>query len=298
MSSRKDDHTMKKRIHSANLLMFCLTAAFFIFSQGFRLCADETSGALKTLYIYGSVSTQPENGKWQTLTKDMTFKGNDWIYVGPNSYIIFSLNGKDTVTVTNESLCAIYPPESPAGDGSRQWKKLYLQHGRMWLSLTTSSNESDQITVLTPTASVTTKGAVMGISKDKDEKLPEEYLVSSGSASVTKNNKTKVLKEKERIIIMASQALPSQPTKVRSFNMSEWEKWNEQKDALLIKGDSEIITKMEPPKASAATSGKTGKTSTSSGQSSGASQSPGTTNSNFDYQQIRDKMKIPPAYKP
>jgi hypothetical protein len=292
---------MNKGISSTIIAVICLTAAFLIIACSTRPAAEESPGSPKIIYMYGNVSTYPENGKWQALTKDTTFKGNDWIYAGPNSYVIFSLNGNDIVTVTNDTLCAVYPPDSSPGGGSRQWKKLYLQYGRMWLSLPESQGDSNQIEVLTPTASVTTKGAVMGVSKDRNEKLPEEYLVSTGSASVTKDKKTIALNEKERVIIMAAQALPSQPTKVRSFNMSEWEKWNLQKDTLMQKGDSKALTTMEPPKTAAAASGSTGKTGTSSsGQSSGsgATQAPSTGGSNFDYQQVRDRIRVPPAYKP
>jgi|GEM_PF-3564256 len=290
---------MNKRISSAIIAVICLTAAFLIPARDMRPCAEEISGPPKILHIYGNVSTYPENGKWQALTKDTTFKGNDWIYAGPNSYVIFSLNGNDIVTVTNDTLCAVYPPDSSPGGGSRQWKKLYLQYGRMWLSLPESQGDSNQIEVLTPTASVTTKGAVMGVSKDRNEKLPEEYLVSTGSASVSKNSKSIVLREKERVIIMAAQALPSQATKVRSFNMSEWEKWNLQKDTLMQKGDSKSLATMEPPKTSDTASGSTGKTAApSSGQSSGSGTPQTPAGSNFDYQQIRDRIRVPPAYKP
>lgn len=72
------------------------------------------------------------------------------------------------------------------------------------------------------------------------------------------------------------------------------------KDTLMQKDDSKTLTTMEPPKLATATSGSTGKTGTkSSGQSSGsgATQSPSTGGSNFDYQQVRDSIRVPPAYK-
>ena len=76
------------------------------------------------------------------------------------------------------------------------------------------------------------------------------------------------------------------------------EKWNLQKDTLLLNGDSKSLTTMEPPKTSDTASGSTGKTAApSSGQSSGSG-TPQTPANSFDYQQLRDRIRIPPAYKP
>jgi hypothetical protein len=260
-------------------------------------------------YLYGTVTICKDHVNWQPLTKDTPVKGNDWISTATNSCAILTINGSDSVTLGGESMGAIYDPaeddtpKEQRGAG-RTWQKLYLNYGRMWLKMDSApEKEAATMTVVTPTSKVVAKSAIVEVVKGKKDSLPEECWVMAGTVTLSKKNKDLTVNASERVIVMAGQQLPAAASKFNPKNISDWQKWNEGKDRLLTAGDTGSLEKTPPPKVSTLPAARPGGPGGASSPSAPSAGNPGSnpgvnTNSNFNYQEIRDRIRIPPAYTP
>jgi hypothetical protein len=302
---------MKRMLLISTVLIFL---SLLLTAGQAALFSQEKSGSPSSdpsiTYIHGTVSICKDKATWVPLAKDTPVKGSDWISTTTNSCIILTINGNDSVTVGGDSMCALYDPseddtpKEQRGEG-RVWQKLYLNYGRMWVKMDTVPEKATApLTLVTPTSKMIAKSATFEVVKGKRDSQPEEYWVMTGTATLNKKNKDLPMNALERVFVMPGQQLPAAAAKFNPKNISDWQKWNESKDKRLAAGDAESLEKTPPPKVSTLpASYPGGPGGGGSGPSAPSAGNPGSnpgvnTNSNFNYQEIRDRIRIPPAYKP
>jgi hypothetical protein len=295
---------------SYSCAMILMITLFLVLHPGYANGGETVSAAAPSpLHVFGSASYYSDAKTWQPLTKGTTIAKEQWIGTDPKSTIILGFNGNDTITLSNSSMGSFSAPTRSSTEPGRElWNQFQLEQGSSWIRIESAENEKDPFTIVTPTAKVTAKKAIFEVVKGKMSSQPEEFWVWEGSITVRKKNKEVIINAHEKVILMGGQALPDKGFRFNPQNVTAWQKWNARKDGFLAGGDMKNLEGSTPPivtsaplptyQGGAGAAGSSGSPASSAPRGGASTDTGGQGNSNFNYQEIRDRIRIPPAYKP
>ncbi|MDQ7821685.1 MAG: hypothetical protein RDV48_02700 [Candidatus Eremiobacteraeota bacterium] len=290
------------------LQFFLFGAIILLFTSWLpRSWADGPSSPT-ALCVWGKSSFFREGKGWQPLEKGGAFQAQDWIGTGGKGCLIVTLNGSDSITMSNDTMVQLGAPQETPGSPS-SYDELFLQYGNLWITIPASEGGDRSFTITIPEGKIFTHGAVFEVIKGKDKMELEEFRVWKGSIVLTRKKRAVILNEKESVALMPGQELPLRASKTSQGGFSPWTRWNEKKDELLRLGRLDELAALAPPQVartsynpaliktgsggSAPPSGSSGSSASKPGDTSSPQQNTGT-----ELNELRQRIRLPPQNFP